>query len=52
MHTLKSGDHVLVCDDVYGGTNRYMRVFMKGNFGVDVEFIDMSDLEHLEKSIK
>lgn len=22
-HLLKSGDHILCCDDVYGGTNRY-----------------------------
>ncbi len=25
MHLLKSGDHVVVIDDVYGGTQRYFR---------------------------
>jgi cystathionine beta-lyase/cystathionine gamma-synthase len=52
MHLLNSGDHVVVCDDVYGGTNRYMRVFMKGHFNVNVEFVDLSSAENLEKAIK
>jgi cystathionine beta-lyase/cystathionine gamma-synthase len=40
--TLKSGDHVLVGDDVYGGTFRiFDKVFKQ--FGVDATFLDMSD---------
>ncbi|NRA58617.1 MAG: PLP-dependent transferase, partial [Phycisphaerales bacterium] len=28
LHLLKAGDHVVLCDDVYGGTNRiFHRVF-------------------------
>jgi len=40
--TLKSGDHVLVGDDVYGGT---FRIFDKvlAQFGVESTFLDMSD---------
>jgi len=40
--TLKSGDHVLVGDDVYGGT---FRIFDKvlAQFGVEATFLDMSD---------
>lgn len=40
--TLKSGDHVLVGDDVYGGTFRIFDKVMK-QFGVDATFLDMSD---------
>jgi len=40
--TLKSGDHVLVGDDVYGGTFRIFDKVMK-DFGVDATFLDMSD---------
>ncbi|WP_394821847.1 cystathionine gamma-synthase [Pendulispora albinea] len=40
--TLKSGDHVLVGDDVYGGTFRIFDKVMK-QFGIDATFIDMSD---------
>jgi cystathionine gamma-lyase len=40
--SLKSGDHVLVGDDVYGGTFRiFDRVLAQ--FGVDATFIDMSE---------
>ena len=40
--TLKSGDHVLVGDDVYGGTFRIFDKVMK-QFGLEATFIDMSD---------
>jgi len=40
--TLKSGDHVLVSDDVYGGTFRiFDRVLAQ--FGIAATFMDMSD---------
>jgi len=40
--SLKSGDHVLVGDDVYGGTFRIFDKVMK-DFGIDATFLDMSD---------
>jgi cystathionine gamma-lyase len=40
--TLKSGDHVLVGDDVYGGTFRIFDQVFK-QFGVDATFLDMSE---------
>lgn len=40
--TLKSGDHVLVGDDVYGGTFRIFDKVLK-DFGISATFIDMSD---------
>lgn len=39
---LKAGDHVLVGDDVYGGTFRIFDKVMK-SFGLDATFIDMTD---------
>ena len=39
----KQGDHILVGDDVYGGTYRlFQRVF--ANFGLEFSFVDMTDL--------
>jgi cystathionine beta-lyase/cystathionine gamma-synthase len=39
---LSPGDHVLVSDDVYGGTFRFFsKVFQR--FGILVEFLDMAD---------
>ena len=48
---LNCGDHVLVCDDVYGGTGRMFRkIFAK--YGIDFEFIDMSEVQNIQKNIK
>jgi cystathionine beta-lyase/cystathionine gamma-synthase len=45
------GDHVLVCDDVYGGTGRLFRkIFAKYN--IDFEFIDMSDTKNIDLFFK
>lgn len=44
LHSLKSGDHVVLCDDVYGGTFRlFDKIFLQ--FGVTYTLVDMSDLE-------
>lgn len=40
--TLKGGDHVLVGDDVYGGTFRIFDKVLK-QFGISATFIDMGD---------
>ena len=42
IQILQPGDHVLVCDDVYGGTGRlFRRLFAK--YKIDFEFLDMTD---------
>ena len=42
VQNLNPGDHVLVCNDVYGGSGRLFRTLV-GKFGIDFEFIDMRD---------
>ena len=43
LHTLSSGDHVVVCDDVYGGTFRvYDKVFKQ--LGIAFTQADLTDL--------
>jgi cystathionine beta-lyase/cystathionine gamma-synthase len=49
--TLKSGDHVLVGDDVYGGTFRIFDKVMK-QFGLDATFMDMSDPAKVREAIR
>lgn len=51
MHIIKPGDHVLVCDDVYGGTNRYMQKFCRDRFGYDVELIKMTDADFVASKV-
>ncbi len=49
--TLKSGDHVLVGDDVYGGTFRIFDKVMK-QFGLEATFMDMSDPVKVREAIR
>jgi cystathionine gamma-lyase len=49
--SLKSGDHVLVGDDVYGGTFRiFDRVFAQ--FGLEASFVDMSDPRSVDAAMR
>ncbi len=42
LHLLNAGDHVILCDDVYGGTNRlFNRVFSQ--LGLDISMVDLTD---------
>lgn len=49
-HMLKSGDHIVSIDDVYGGTNRYFRQ-VATKFGLDISFCDMTEPENLRKAM-
>ncbi len=49
LHLLSTGDHVILCDDVYGGTNRlFHRVFNQA--GIEVTLVDMTDLDALDNA--
>jgi len=47
VHLLSSGDHVVLCDDVYGGTFRTLDKVFK-QFGVTYTRVDMTDLAATE----
>src|SRR4051812_47492892 len=48
---LKKGDHVVCCDDVYGGTFRiFDKVFSR--LGLEFTFVDLSDLKKAEAAFK
>lgn len=45
-----AGDHLILTDDVYGGTFRVMtKVFNR--FGIEVSFVDTTDLDKVERAI-
>lgn len=46
-----SGDHVILTDDVYGGTFRVMTKVLN-RFGIASTFVDTSNLENLKSEIK
>ncbi|GJL81454.1 MAG: cystathionine beta-lyase [marine bacterium B5-7] len=51
VQNLSPGDHVLVCNDVYGGTGRLFRTLI-ARFGIEFEFIDLSDLDHARQCMR
>ena len=51
MNLLKSGDHVICCSNVYGGTFRlFTKLYTK--FGVDFDFVDLANPDILNAIIK
>ncbi len=51
LNLLKSGDHVIAPDDLYGGSYRiFTDVFSK--YGIDFTFVDQTILSQVKKAIK
>ncbi|RTL34714.1 MAG: cystathionine gamma-synthase [Candidatus Melainabacteria bacterium] len=51
MTLLSAGDHVVVCDDVYGGTYRlFDKVFRR--YGLSFDFVDGRDVKNVEAAVK
>lgn len=48
---LTSGDHIVTGDDIYGGTNRYLRN-IAAKMGLGTTFVDMTVPEALDKVIQ
>ena len=51
MSLVKEGDHIIVSDNVYGGTYRLFEQNMT-NYGLEFSWVDTSDLSNIEKAIK
>lgn len=48
---LNSGDHVVCCDDVYGGINRLFRKVV-ARMGIEITFTDFTDLKKIDQAIQ
>lgn len=51
MNLFSSGDHIVVTDDVYGGTYRLLTKVLK-KVNIDVTFVDTSDLNKVKEAIQ
>jgi cystathionine gamma-lyase/cystathionine beta-lyase/cystathionine gamma-lyase/homocysteine desulfhydrase len=51
VSVLKSGDHVVCGNDLYGGTPRLFNQVMAG-FGLEFSYIDTSDAEKVERGLR
>ncbi len=48
---LSAGDHVVITEDVYGGTFRMVTQVLT-RFGIEHTFVDMTDLEQVKQAIR
>jgi cystathionine gamma-lyase len=51
LQTLNAGDHIIACDDLYGGTYRLFTKVM-ARFGLEFTFVDMTDPDALLGAIR
>ncbi|HEX3664054.1 MAG TPA: cystathionine gamma-synthase [Rhizomicrobium sp.] len=52
LDLLNTGDHVVVSDDVYGGTFRLFERVRKASAGLSFDFVDMSDVGSIERALR
>lgn len=48
---LSAGDHIVITEDVYGGTFRFVTEVLP-RFGIEHTFVDLSNLEEVKQAIK
>jgi cystathionine gamma-lyase len=48
---MKTGDHCVMADCSYGGTNRIARVMFRDDMGMQFTFVDMTNAENVRKAI-
>lgn len=48
---VKAGDHLIVSNNVYGGTYRLFELIMK-DYGLDFSWVDTSNIKNIENAIK
>ena len=51
LHLLSAGDHVVACDDLYGGTYRLFTKVL-ARFGIEFTFADLSDPASLRQHLR
>lgn len=51
MANLRSGDHVVVTKDVYGGTHKFLSN-IASRYGIEYDFVDCTDAGVIEQAIK
>ncbi len=52
FYLLQPGDHVIVADDVYGGTYRLVNQVLRSAMGIEFDTVDLTDLEALKKAMR
>jgi cystathionine gamma-lyase len=51
LNLLKAGDHVISCDDLYGGTYRIFEKVYK-DYGIEFSYVDLTSTGNLSRALK
>lgn len=51
MKQFRTGDCILACDDLYGGTYRLFHDVYEDRYGVEFHFIDFTDIAAVERAL-
>lgn len=51
VQILKTGDHIVSMNDIYGGSHRYFRL-IASQAGIQTTFLDVNDFKAMEEAIK
>ncbi|TCT14910.1 cystathionine beta-lyase [Natranaerovirga pectinivora] len=51
LSIFEKDDHIIVCEDVYGGTHRVASKFFN-KFGIEITFVNVTNIENIRKNIK
>ena len=52
LDLLKTGDHVIASDDLYGGTYRLFERVRKSSAGLAFDFVDKTDVANVERALR
>ncbi len=52
LECLDQGSHIVATDDIYGGTRRLFTRVRNRSAGLETSFVDLSDLDAIEKAIR
>jgi len=48
----KTGDHIIVSDDLYGGTFRLFTLIYGEQYGLEFSYVNTSDINEIKKAVK
>ncbi len=52
LDLLPANSHMIACDDLYGGSYRLFERVRKGSTGLDVTYVDMTDMKKVEAALR
>jgi cystathionine beta-lyase/cystathionine gamma-synthase len=52
LELLNPGDHIIVCDDIYGGTYLLLEQIRKRSMGIQISYVDLTQTHEIESHIR